>query len=157
MCYRLQYVAANGRKRGDPYSLRQTGVYHKHAGATNQSTWIILQPSKEMHRRVEEIFKNAQCSDILNKNPMLLHVVFLSSMASCWDEYVEGLRLELETFVCPPSSQLKTLLSTHRKRKLTSPELGEAANSLIQTSLLPFWIVKRCKCYSKEWCAYYLF
>jgi len=100
LCYNFQYMAKNGRNRGNPWSLRRTGVYQKVDSETGSSCWILLHPSSE----VEELAENALRDRVLSYgasnqsalgDPMFLHVLFLSTMVDSWDEYVESLYSQL--------------------------------------------------------------
>jgi hypothetical protein len=110
--YRLQYVVRNFRNRGDPFSLRQTGVYHKFSRDVDESVWIILHPSADIQRRLRLALQNIP-TECRKSNPMLLHLVFISSTASGWDQYIEHLRLELESFVIMQLSILVPLKTFH--------------------------------------------
>ena len=99
ICYRIQYITPNGRLKGDPYSLRQTGVYERNNGPQRQSMWIVLQPSQECRQSLEQFWQEPSCSTAIANNPMQMHVLLLSSATLYLDEYVEYLRLRLTPFV----------------------------------------------------------
>ena len=83
LCYIVQYVDKNGRDRGDPWSLRQTGVYEQVDIETGKSVWIILQPSSSARQCLEQGLQTLD-QDTYGRNtsdPMLLHSIFLLATA----------------------------------------------------------------------------
>lgn len=45
IAYNFKYVARHGRTAAiDPYSVRQTGIFHAFQTDTMAATWILLQP-----------------------------------------------------------------------------------------------------------------
>ena len=100
MCYNVQYIEKNGRHRGNPWSLRQTGVYQQVTLKERRSNWIILQPSKTSRSRLETILRSrTQGERPQATNPMLLHVHFLTAMAENWEEYIQDLYVYLKSLV----------------------------------------------------------
>ena len=83
-----------------PWSLRQTGIYQQIELQSRKSTWILLQPSEGINEgllgRLSNKSPNLNGS---NANYMLLHIHFLSLMASNWGEYIEYLWAEANTLV----------------------------------------------------------
>src|SRR5438045_1558114 len=53
-CYSIRYMEKNGRETGDPWSLRQSGVYQKVDAQTGNSTWILLQPAESIRQRLRK-------------------------------------------------------------------------------------------------------
>ncbi|KAI9785127.1 MAG: hypothetical protein M1839_000765 [Geoglossum umbratile] len=89
LCYNIRYVEKNGRNSGDPWSLRQIGVYQQWKPDSRNSTWILLHPSENIHKRLHEIMGKMP---LKSESPMLLHILFLSSTAYNWGDYIEDLR-----------------------------------------------------------------
>jgi hypothetical protein len=109
VCYNLRYVEKNGRNRGDPWSLRQTGVYQKFNMNTGTSTWIILQPSAYTLGRLGAVLeetvtkRSGICFD-----PLHMHATFFSAARREWADYIESLKLLLRSLV-QKRSHLKDL------------------------------------------------
>ena len=92
LCYTVQYVEENGRKDGDPWSSRQTGVYQQVHSQTRKSVWIIIQPSKHTQEYLEQTFQDqGQKLYGPESNPMLLHTVILLTTSQNWEGYIEYL------------------------------------------------------------------
>lgn len=98
-CYNMHYVQLNGRNRGDPWSLRQYGVYHQ-INARKKSTWILLQPSGEMRIELEQLLRNNNhTNDTLAIDPIVPHLIFMSTVALNWLPHIESLNAQLIIFV----------------------------------------------------------
>ena len=104
LCYRIQYPVRNNRNRGDPFSLRQIGLYQRSCGPQD-SSWIILQPSSEVLSSLELIIDKKEYFSMQEGDPMSLHLIFLEYQSVKWDDYVEHLRITLEPLVCALSEQ----------------------------------------------------
>ncbi|KAF1845215.1 uncharacterized protein K460DRAFT_416511 [Cucurbitaria berberidis CBS 394.84] len=51
--YNFKYVVRHGRSLPqDPFSVRQTGVYHKYCANSTTCTWILLQPPEILSERI---------------------------------------------------------------------------------------------------------
>lgn len=101
LCYIVQYVEKNGRDRGDPWSLRQTGVYEQVDIETGKSVWIILQPSSSARQCLEQGLQTLD-QDTYGRNtsdPMLLHSIFLLATADNWVEYIKHLHSQADEMV----------------------------------------------------------
>ncbi|KAL8791326.1 MAG: hypothetical protein Q9195_005945 [Heterodermia aff. obscurata] len=91
----ILYPVRNNRNRGDPFSMRQTGVCHKSSGRQS-SAWIVLQPSPEVEKDMELAMSDIGYNSTVDEDPMVLHVIFLSFQRANWDDYLEYLRADLE-------------------------------------------------------------
>jgi hypothetical protein len=128
-CYNLRYVEKNDRNRGNQWSLRQTGVYQRVDLKCHRSTWILLQPSNYVRKRLEENLKHQKkgsCS--FEENPMILHTLFLSAAESNWREYIADLQSQLDVLVrdwnllCFPQTEL---LSEQQDEKASFSTVGK--------------------------------
>ncbi|KAL4747495.1 hypothetical protein BDW72DRAFT_15074 [Aspergillus terricola var. indicus] len=82
----------------DPWSLRQTGVYHQYRGDTNQSRWIFINPSDPLKTQITgfvEIQDSKVSVDQCSMDSWALHVHLLLQLGSNWTEYIEYLGWEL--------------------------------------------------------------
>ena len=98
-CYNVRYIEQNGRDRGDPWSLRQMGVYHGFDWRTHSSIWIVLQPSDYVLATFEDTLQAMRALNLIQGGHHLLHLFFLSSLERKWKDYVESLRLNIEILV----------------------------------------------------------
>lgn len=100
-CYNLQYMERNNRGQADPWSLRQSGVYQQVSSSTHHSVWIILQPANDVCAQLEQLLKRGTDTDQESEGRAVhFHVVFLSLMASNWQDYLEYLHSQLASLVC---------------------------------------------------------
>lgn len=96
----MQYMEKNNRRRGDPWSLRQSGVYQQISVSSRRSTWIILQPSNGVRAQLEQALESGlEQGREGNESAIYFHVIFLSSMAGNWQEYLEYLHSQITVFV----------------------------------------------------------
>ncbi|KAL2821011.1 hypothetical protein BDW59DRAFT_164416 [Aspergillus cavernicola] len=98
ICYNIQYVEKHGRKLKDPWSLRQTGVYHQDRGSANQSRWILINPSDVLKPQITGLVGTEAGkgnSDQDGTGSWALHIQLLLKLGSNWAEYIEYLGSEL--------------------------------------------------------------
>ncbi|KAI1414101.1 hypothetical protein F5Y13DRAFT_21800 [Hypoxylon sp. FL1857] len=93
--YLLHFVEENGRARGDPWSLRQTGIYQQVDANNDQSIWVILQISKATRERLMKKLHHPELSSQCPDNPMSIHAVLLLATVDNWGAYIEYLRSQL--------------------------------------------------------------
>ena len=95
-CYNFQYIEKNARVKGDPWSLRQSGVYQKFFQGTNRSIWIILSPSSGVPTQIEKLLRSYAVADLqCGQAAVYVHVIFISLMTNNWQEYLEDLHRHL--------------------------------------------------------------
>ncbi|KAK0735968.1 hypothetical protein B0T21DRAFT_439842 [Apiosordaria backusii] len=92
-CYNIRYFELNGRGRGNPWSLRQTGVYQK-CLANKQSTWLLLNSSNYITDRISAAFggQNRSIHESCKASQLLPHLFIFSAATRNWDQYTENLR-----------------------------------------------------------------
>lgn len=96
--YQIRYMERNNRSHGDPWSLRQTGVYHKYSGTTGTTTnptnrWILLHPMQgsTVSKRLASITSTGiNC----NTDPLRLHLLITSSYIDNWRLYLHDMTRE---------------------------------------------------------------
>lgn len=122
--YNLRYATKNGRQHGDPWSIRQSGVYHKFNTKTHTSVWILLQPSRGVYNAISPstLHLNQLSVPAAQSNTLLLHLrIFLDSERE-WRGYTNSLTDRLRSKVCNSSLRngevkyLKCFLSTDVKQ-----------------------------------------
>ena len=84
--------------------MRQTGVCQKNLGPKN-STWIILQPSSEVLERLKQKMSEPEFITVYKEDPMSLHLIFLEFQSVNWDDFIEELRISLESLVSSPDHE----------------------------------------------------
>jgi hypothetical protein len=91
---------------GDRWSLRQCGVYQQIYLENGTSTWILLHISTRMRETLNRALKSRiYLKSNSNFNVVLPLVIFLSAMASNWQDYLEYLQSEITSLVSPSSIQ----------------------------------------------------
>ena len=96
ICYKIQYVERNGRNRGDPWSLRQVGVYQKSSLESGRSIWIFARLPNILRARLQQNLREAVGRD---QSPMKFHAILISVIGRNWAAYVEDLHLQLADLV----------------------------------------------------------
>lgn len=95
------YVELNGKRAPrDPWSFRQTGVYHKFSAANNSSQIILLHLNNEAVAQSKlEAFAHSACKIELTQHPLNVHMVIISAYLMNYQEHIESLADELEQIV----------------------------------------------------------
>ncbi|KAF2129906.1 hypothetical protein P153DRAFT_385138 [Dothidotthia symphoricarpi CBS 119687] len=84
-CYLLKNVEKHGRDDSEePWSIRQTGVYHQHNLATGNETFILLNPTMSLQLRL----KNAQSRIGHESSSRDVHNLVLSHSTWQWRWYL---------------------------------------------------------------------
>jgi hypothetical protein len=111
-------VIENGRNRGDPWSIRQTGIYHRWNTKSGHSVWIIVQPSQdaldELKRALYSTGTSCGCSA---RKSLSLHALLLISSSENWSKYIKDLHTRHSCIV-----SFKVISSSIIPRTLTIPE-----------------------------------
>jgi Mg2+ and Co2+ transporter CorA len=98
-CYTVRFFERNHRNTGDPWSLRQTGVYQRFDTATNNSVWTLIKPSHYLQVRLrDKLHTLARRPQLRPVRHMLLHLVIVSSTLEGWAEYITTQQDVLERF-----------------------------------------------------------
>ncbi|KAM6513264.1 hypothetical protein FALCPG4_015710 [Fusarium falciforme] len=98
-CYNIRYFELNGRGRGNPWSLRQTGVYQR-CLSNQQSAWVLLTYSSYLVDRVSAALGEESRSTCgpCKASSLMLHFFILSAAARNWGQYIEDLRQRVMVF-----------------------------------------------------------
>lgn len=123
-CYNLEHTQLNGRNRGDPWSLRQCGIYQQICLTTRRSCWILLQVSNQAHSKLDQALRSySHRNSSLGVHPMVPHLIFISAMAANWRAYLQHLRSKLTILVCrsriPYSKAVLTFLFFRTRRHVS--------------------------------------
>ncbi|KAL4974577.1 hypothetical protein BDW66DRAFT_167666 [Aspergillus desertorum] len=96
--YNIKYVAAHGQSiPKDPFSIRETGVYHGFDGATQQTQWVFIQASKELQERTREYFARPQESHA--EAQIRIHGMVFQAATQGWREYLVYLEATFKKMV----------------------------------------------------------
>jgi hypothetical protein len=91
--YQLRYAERNGRKHGDPWSLRQTGVFHRYsmpAEGVGQNFCLLLHPmqNSKAQKRISMAAQTGMTTRTIGLDPVRLHVLIMSSYVNNWCWYL---------------------------------------------------------------------
>lgn len=95
LSYIFQFMEKNGRNRGDPWSLRQTGVYQQATFNSYRSAWIFLQLSRSTKIVLENALRSQLKCFGQSDSPMTLHALLLGATVDNWGEYIQDLSTQL--------------------------------------------------------------
>lgn len=116
LCYNFRHAEENGRGRGDPWSLRQTGIYQVYDSRTQRAVWILLQPPSSMLRNLQGRLSSLKSGETISHQTYhSLHIQFLFSMESNWRLYLEHLWMKLDEIVSLVTIDKPMLTETGRK------------------------------------------
>ena len=106
--YQLRYVERNKRKCGDPWSLRQTGVYHKYSAQDElspENLWILFHPMPKSvaYKRLQETTAAELRGRDTRPDPLRLHLLVFSSYVDNWRLYLHDITRKFLELVCSHS------------------------------------------------------
>jgi hypothetical protein len=85
--YNLKYVAPHGRTfPKDPFSIRETGIYHRFDSETQESIWIFMQASDALKDRLRRTYERS--NDTVPMNQFLMHASIFHSVSEYWRDYL---------------------------------------------------------------------
>lgn len=94
-CFLLQHVEQHGREeQSDPWSIRQTGVYHRSDKALNQDTDLIVNPSDRLQERLKELKASTSAAADVS-------LLLMSTTTRNWRPYLDYLESRLDVLVSP--------------------------------------------------------
>jgi hypothetical protein len=94
-CFLLQHVEQHGREeQSDPWSIRQTGVYHRSDKALNQDTDLIVNPSDRLQERLKELKASTSAAADVS-------LLLMSTTTRNWRPYLDYLESRLDILVSP--------------------------------------------------------
>ena len=104
IAYGLRYAELNNRPVQDPWSIRQTAVYHKYKANDKSSSWVIIAASKRTETSLDRYIKS--CEDIAQSNPFEVHLIVLDTALANWRPYIISLTERITQQVRPISTAL---------------------------------------------------
>ncbi|OGM44678.1 hypothetical protein ABOM_007453 [Aspergillus bombycis] len=101
IAYVIRRVERNQRptSKGEcPWSIRQTGVYHKltypHDGSASSSVFILIAPSRTTENEVSQCFPGSPFEGEVMKPHFSIHERLIADGLSCWMDYMAWLESE---------------------------------------------------------------
>jgi hypothetical protein len=74
-------------------------LYQKDNPLTKETSCIILQPSQDFMRRMQEVSENPKQSNELNTHWTCLHLFAIRSLGHNWPSYIKFLEIEIDKIV----------------------------------------------------------
>ena len=87
--YGLRYVELKQRKNDNPWSVRQTAIYHKYRSKYKSSTWIMISASEKTELCLDRYVRS--CTDLAGLNPFEIHLIILDTALANWRPYIVDL------------------------------------------------------------------
>lgn len=91
--YGLRFVELNHRSTGQPWSVRQTAIYHRYNIDEKASTWVLISASTKVKNSLHEYVRSSENLSALN--PFEVHVLLLDTLLGNWRSYVIYLTEEI--------------------------------------------------------------
>ena len=70
----------------DPYSLRETGIYHSFDARTQKAKWVFIQSSAPLENRLKRCFSHPVDTD--DASQFKIHGVILQTALDGWRDYL---------------------------------------------------------------------
>lgn len=96
--YALRYVELNHRKESNPWSVRQTAVYHRYKLDQRSSTWVLIATSVSAERHLDRYIKSSD--SLATLNPFEIHLIILDTALANWRPYIVDLTEKITKQVC---------------------------------------------------------
>ncbi|CAF9925437.1 MAG: hypothetical protein HETSPECPRED_005836 [Heterodermia speciosa] len=114
LCYNVRHFELHGRQLEDPWSCRQSAIYHKYELLNGKSNWIIIQHAQGLDF-ARQIIDSYELS-----HPMDLHIRFISVLSENWRQYLDYLAGRLKDCndgiaICKPYDQYGIDFSSKQK------------------------------------------
>ncbi|KAL2820554.1 hypothetical protein BDW59DRAFT_174470 [Aspergillus cavernicola] len=98
--YNVKYVAQHGQPYPkDPFSVRETGVYHSFDADTQQAQWIFIQASGALQGRLEGYF--AMAAESQADAQVQIHGMIFQCASQAWRDYLVYLEGAFSQLVTP--------------------------------------------------------
>ncbi|KAI0890838.1 hypothetical protein F4806DRAFT_347369 [Annulohypoxylon nitens] len=85
VCYNIRHFERHGRALDHPWSCRQTAIHQNYDMVTNQSNWVIVNPSLIFESNLEKGVV------MRTRHPMSLHICNIAAGTTKWREYLDYL------------------------------------------------------------------
>jgi hypothetical protein len=93
ICYNIRYFEQHGRDLSDPWSCRQSAIFHKYDFHSSRSTWLIVHMPHLLRQSLEKSQNTA------SSHPLYFHIRFIRSAIFRWRDYLSWRAAELKVLV----------------------------------------------------------
>lgn len=127
ICYLYRYVERNGRSPGNPWSIRQTGVYHRYSPTDVSNFWLLLHPLVDSmaQKRLNKLYSTQNSFVHLKANALGLHILLISSYSDNWRWYLKDLGIAFTKIV---RSLPSVVVRSHKPGESTYSRQGRYFN-----------------------------
>lgn len=77
----------------DPWSLRQSGVYHQYTTKTGSSIWLLISVSGLAQARIDEYIEAA--GDVQLFDPFEVHLLLVDTAIANWRPYLVNMATDI--------------------------------------------------------------
>lgn len=101
ICYGYRYTEKKQSEQGNPWRIRQSGLYHRLEFTTDRSIFILISPleNSSFEQHLIELLGSRTGKTELGKNPLLVHHMFISNHLPDMMGYLLYWEEELEPIV----------------------------------------------------------
>lgn len=114
--YGLRFVELNFRGTREPWSVRQTAIYHSYKLDKRVSTWVMISASTKIKDSLNNYVRSSE--NISALNPFEIHVILLDTALGNWRSYIIYLTEQISKQVFTNSSFLRNIGLTRRFRQI---------------------------------------
>lgn len=111
----------------DPWSVRQTAVYHRLEKATGQAIWIFMHPKAKSvaHKQILDHITSQKDRESNEQDPMFIHSLLWASYVGNWRDYMEHYEGDILKIVSGflPGSEHSCRVPTHYNHRVQPPSL----------------------------------
>jgi hypothetical protein len=97
ICYNMQYFEKHERDTHDPWSCRQSVVYHRYFFDNASSIWLVVQPPRAWESGLDDLQYD------LSSHPLVHHLRFIRAAAANLRAYLNSISqsfLDLVYLLC---------------------------------------------------------
>jgi hypothetical protein len=106
-------VELNHRKNErDPWSLRQSAIYHQYIANADSSIWLFISLSIPAQARIDTYMEAS--GDIQQFNPFEVHLLLLDTAMANWRPYLVHTTTEINEQVTHTTAQIAMALISDR-------------------------------------------
>ncbi|PMD15567.1 hypothetical protein NA56DRAFT_709698 [Hyaloscypha hepaticicola] len=102
----------NGRGHGNPWSMRQTGVYQRLDMRGFKSCWLIIESSPGHRERLRGLLERELCGSGTGYDSFIIHALMLHATVDNWARYIDYLHFQWTQFDNKVCFAQRELLST---------------------------------------------
>ena len=104
LSYQIRYVEENHRKTSQPFSPRQTGIYHHHSSDETLDLFIIVNPMEDsiLELQLVQMMQSRTTALSICEHPFRLHLLLFALYIDNWRWYLRYIGEQLDRKVGIP-------------------------------------------------------